>query len=267
MRAGSMPRRPAVLWRELAAAGHARLAGVIDDACLRRIRAAIAPHYAEAGRLRRGDGGPAGATAMPGFVATASSFALDAVLGPALRAQILTRLAAGPLMALLAEALGRDLAVDLDAAWVRRQYPPGACPPLHLPHGWHQDGALGADLLAAGAAPAAQDLLPLVTCWISLTASGRQAPGLELVARPVAGLVALAGLADEALRRRYPPSAFRRPALAAGDALVFPGGTIHRTHVTPAMQRSRSSLELRFFAAGAAPLRLRHHRFVAIAAP
>ena len=53
-----------------------------------------------------------------------------------------------------------------------------------------------------------------------------------------------------------------QPVLQAGDALVFDGGVLHHTHVRPRMNRDRTSLELRFFAAAQIPFRLRDDRFL-----
>ena len=46
-------------------------------------------------------------------------------------------------------------------------------------------------------------------------------------------------------------------------ALIFGGGQLHRTHVTPAMHRRRVSIELRFIAGGATPPRLEREPRVA----
>jgi ectoine hydroxylase-related dioxygenase (phytanoyl-CoA dioxygenase family) len=165
---------------------------------------------------------------------------LDAVARPALAAAC-------------ARILGTAaLACDMEQSWWRRQYPPGAAPARHHAHAWHQDGALGHDFPARpdGSADAA-GLVPLVTCWIALTDCGADAPGLELLAGSPARVLGLADLQDGALRaaaRRQgrTDESFERPVLAAGDALVFGGAVVHRTHVAPAMTRVRTSLELRF---------------------
>ncbi|MEP7301355.1 MAG: hypothetical protein ABI699_07485 [Caldimonas sp.] len=158
--------------------------------------------------------------------------------------------------------LGDALACDLDRCWVRRQYAPARYPPGHAPHRWHQDGALGFDFLAAPPEQRATALLPMVTCWVALTPCGADAPGLEWVDRELPALLPLAALADGAIRARHGEREFRRPTLGPGDALVFGGGVLHHTHVRPDMTLDRTSVELRLFAAGPVPHRLRGDRFL-----
>lgn len=167
-----------------------------------------------------------------------------------------------PLRSACAALLGRRLVCDLDQAWVRRQYAPAHAPPLHHPHVWHQDGALGFDFLTHAGQPFPADaLLEMVTAWIALVPCGVDAPGLELVAQPPGAMLTPTELMADRVDARFAPDRLHRPALAAGDALVFRGDILHRTHVAPAMTRDRTSLELRFFAADRIPARLRGERF------
>jgi hypothetical protein len=197
------------------------------------------------------------------FVPTASSLSLGAVLSDENLRAIFAAILAGPAGAWITDQLGNRTACDLDQAWVRRQYAPRNYPPLHAPHGWHQDGALGFDFLShpAGKFPAGA-LLPMVTCWMALGPCGVDAPGLEIVTRRLKGLLAPAGLLDERVRARFAPGEFWRPVLAPGDALLFRGDLLHRTHVTPAMTQDRTSIELRFFPADRCPARLKDDRFI-----
>jgi len=135
------------------------------------------------------------------------------------------------------------LSVVASQCWVRRARPP---------HQWHQDGALHHDFIAQPAG----ELLPMETCWIPLNDCGVDAPGLEWLDAEPGRMLAPAELSDAALRARYAADAFRHPPLTAGDALFFDGGQLHRTHVTPAMNQPRTSIELRFIAAGPVPPRL-----------
>jgi len=150
--------------------------------------------------------------------------------------------------------LGRDLldldvSCDIGSAWWRRQYRPHLAPPHHCAHAWHQDGALGFDFVAhPDGSSGSGGLRRVVTCWIALTPCGVDAPSLELVTGPVAGVLGLAALEDEALRRAHPAEHFIRAVLDAGDALVFSGAVPHRTHATSSMRRARTSVELRWFA-------------------
>jgi hypothetical protein len=80
----------------------------------------------------------------------------------------------------------------------------------------------------------------------------------------VDALLPPAVLTDVRVRARFAPNDFWRPALQPGDALVFRGDLVHRTHVTPAMTDDRTGIELRFFAADASPARLAGDRFFPI---
>lgn len=167
-----------------------------------------------------------------------------------------------PLRSTCAALLGPRLVCDLDQAWVRRQYAPAHAPRLHHAHSWHQDGALGFDFRAHADPPFPADaLLEMVTAWIALVPCGVDAPGLELAAQSPGALLAPTELTADRVGARFAPDRLHRPALAAGDALVFRGDIVHRTHVAPAMTRDRTSLELRFFAADRIPARLRGERF------
>lgn len=198
------------------------------------------------------------------FAPTASSVTISSALGERGTSDLIHALAGSRVVAWLEQALGGRVAADLDQSWVRRQYAPARYPPLHAPHAWHQDGALGFDFQASEPTRSAGGrLLPLVTCWMALASCGRDAPGLELVDCATRELLPPNALADSALRRRYPQDAFVCPELYAGDALLIAAGTIHRTHVTPSMRQDRTSLELRFVRADAIPSRLAGDRFVA----
>jgi len=161
------------------------------------------------------------------------------------------------------KALGGAIACDMDQSWVRRQYAPGNYPPLHAPHGWHQDGALRFDFFAHSGLPYPADaVLEMITCWIPLTPCGVEAPGLELVTRRAESLLAPAELTADRVRGCFATEEFWRPAMKPGDALLFHGSVLHRTHVTPAMTKDRTSIELRFFAADNLPARLKGDRFI-----
>jgi hypothetical protein len=163
----------------------------------------------------------------------------------------------------LARHLGDFLVCDADQCWIRRQYAPRHAPPQHAPHSWHQDGALNFDFSAhAGASLPADALLQMFTCWITLTPCGDDAPGLEWVAQPTIHMLGPPELTDERVRRSFAAQAIQRPTMKPGDALLLRGDTLHRTHVTPAMTRDRTSIELRFFPTQPLPERLRGDRLV-----
>jgi ectoine hydroxylase-related dioxygenase (phytanoyl-CoA dioxygenase family) len=164
-----------------------------------------------------------------------------------------------------AHLLASHVAIDADQCWVRRQYPTDCAPPRHHPHSWHQDGALGFEFPPSGAATIPDDaLLRVVTCWIALTPCGTDAPGLELVTDHVDRMLEPAQLTQRAVERRWPSGRRVRAALDAGDALVFSGDALHRTHVSPSMTQTRTSVELRCFRADAIPARLADDEFVSV---
>jgi ectoine hydroxylase-related dioxygenase (phytanoyl-CoA dioxygenase family) len=155
--------------------------------------------------------------------------------------------ALAPLRPRLLRGLGAGAQLLLSQCWVRRARPP---------HSWHQDGALHFDFTSLQGEPPADALLPMLTCWMPLDDCGVDAPGLEWLQPSPPHLLVPAELTDEALQARFPASAFQQPPLAAGDALVFDGALVHRTHVRPTMTRPRTSIELRFVAGGGVPPRL-----------
>ncbi|MEM8641544.1 MAG: hypothetical protein AAGG51_22415 [Cyanobacteria bacterium P01_G01_bin.54] len=130
---------------------------------------------------------------------------------------------------------------------LRKQYAPGRGHPQHQPNQWHQDGGLGVKFPPQPNVPpyCITPLKPLLTGWLPLSACGRIAPGLELICVPQAQLLHYQALNSAALSACFPEAAFWCPQLALGDLLLFERGTVHRTAVTPAMERDRLSLEWR----------------------
>lgn len=156
----------------------------------------------------------------------------------------------------LEQALGAAPWCNIDQSWLRHGRPP---------HRWHQDGALGLDFAAHAGRPLPVDaLLDLRVVWIALTPCGAFAPGIEWVDTPLEHLLQPAELSDEAVTARFSAPALRRPVLHAGDALVFDGRMLHRTHLSVSMQLPRTSLELRFCRAGHVPARLGRDRWLAL---
>jgi len=164
------------------------------------------------------------------------------------------------------KVLGPRLVIDVDECWVRRQYPPSSAPPRHHPHAWHQDGALRfaffEQLEAGHVGTDGSGMLQMVTIWLALTPCGVDAPGLELIDEGVPRLVGVDELRDEAVATRWPPARRTRPVLDAGDALVFEGDLVHRTHVEPSMTSTRTSIELRLFGVDRIAERLRGDTYV-----
>ena len=153
---------------------------------------------------------------------------------------------------------------NMNASWVRRQYPMHQAPEHHHPHSWHQDGALGFDFLAHHESGA---LLQMLTCWLTLDNCGEYAPGIEYVSHPshVSRLLRLDELQVNSIDLIFPEGERKRPLLSAGDCLLMSGGLLHRTYQTAAMDKHRTSLELRFF--GSPPTRLQSHSFIKLGTP
>lgn len=163
-------------------------------------------------------------------------------------AEVLRAVAASAAAPLLEAALGPAPWCDLDQSWLRHGRPP---------HAWHQDGALRFDFIAAaGREPPADALLAMRTLWIALTPCGRDAPSLQWVQAETPGLLPPAALAPQAVAARFGEAAFAHAVMAPGDALLFDGALLHRTYEPAAPARLRTSLELRFFRAGALPARV-----------
>ena len=98
---------------------------------------------------------------------------------------------------------------------------------------------------------------PLLNLWVPLDPCGVTAPGLEVIRNHCPGLLESCGDAaalipvervrlDESLvLKRFGREALWHPSLLPGDALIFPGTTIHRSYVTAEMTERRLSVELR----------------------
>jgi ectoine hydroxylase-related dioxygenase (phytanoyl-CoA dioxygenase family) len=199
------------------------------------------------------------------FVPTASSFTIGAILNARDLQTILNTILTNPSGEWLKRQLGHAVICNLDHSWIRRQYAPHRYPRFHAPHAWHQDGALGFDFLAYPDGNYPPDaLISMVTCWIALDDCGNDAPGLELITQEQPELLSPSGLTDARIRDRFLPEHFWRPVLQPGDALLFTGEILHRTHVVPAMMHDRTSIELRFFPADDFPARLKNSRLTQI---
>lgn len=147
---------------------------------------------------------------------------------------------------LIASHLGARPSVSLQKCCLRR------ADPAQTGNAWHQDGAF----LGAG--------LRTLNTWISLSPSGRTAPGLDIVPRridrllPVGTPGALYGwdVAEEVVRAAYPDGPFWRPEFEPGDALLFDDLCLHRTALEPSMTEKRWAIESWFFAPTGYPEKL-----------
>jgi hypothetical protein len=239
---------------------------LIDSALIGKLAQIIDPFYQRIDAIKEKDGAEGVRKVLtPGqkYASLVSSVTLGTALGSREWHGIFQAIGASPIKNIMEDALGGAVMCDLDQAWIRRQYAPCQYPSGHSPHGWHQDGALGYDFIAAGkngVDPGA--LLPMLTCWIPLVRCGLDAPGLEFLTQPSNDLLPPSFLQDQFLRSKHPPEAFWQPAMEPGDLVLFRSGILHRTHVTESMRSDRTSIELRFVAAGRIPSRLAHDQFV-----
>ena len=245
--------------------GSSLVRGAFPQALISRWRDTAYLHYARIESLVQREGIEAVQRQLPPgqrYLPHVSSISLEGVYGATESQRIVECLAATSLREKIEHELGGAVLCDLDQAWVRRQYAIHRRPEGHVPHSWHQDGALLYPFDSTGAgAPAAGGLLRMVTCWVALTSCGQQAPGLELVRQRLDSLLPPATLTEDRVRARFPAERFWSPVMEPGDALLFSGGTLHRTHVEPHMNADRTSIELRFFRAEAIPERLAGDRF------
>jgi hypothetical protein len=138
--------------------------------------------------------------------------------------------------------LGERPAISLNKGTLRRVPPGGGT------EWWHQDGAfLGGDIRSLNA-------------WVSLTASGRDAPGMDLFAKRLEHIIEPGkrgadfdwSLSDEEVRE-LDSNAVVRPIFEPGDALLFDHLFLHRTGTDPGMTETRYATETWFFAPSAYP--------------
>lgn len=164
--------------------------------------------------------------------------------------QLMAPLSVPVLIAPFSEAIGHGWTCNREQSWIRKKFAPGQSPSnrYHL-QTWHQDGALGVRF-PASPGPAIP-MTELLTCWIPLNSCGVESPGLEFVRGPQPELLHFTELSDPDLRNRFGPDQFWAPELEFGDGLIFLNSVLHRTFVTPAMERNRLSVEYRIFPSNA----------------
>ena len=140
------------------------------------------------------------------------------------------------------EYLGERPAISVNKGTLRRVAPTGGT------EWWHQDGAF----LGEG--------IRSLNIWLSLTASGKDAPGMDVVAKRLDHIVKPGSggadfdwsLGDDAVRE-VAGDTIRRPLFEAGDALLFDHLHLHRTGTDPGMTKTRYAIETWFFAPSAYP--------------
>jgi hypothetical protein len=108
--------------------------------------------------------------------------------------------------------------------------------------------------------PFHQDITALaitgINVWIPLMACGEDSPSLEVMAQRTTRVfptVTSAGdynqteITAETVYAEFPPALRFYPKPALGDAVLFLGSTVHRSHIAPGMTKERMSLEMRFY--------------------
>jgi hypothetical protein len=120
--------------------------------------------------------------------------------------------------------------------------------PKEVRGGWHQDGAFLGDHVGS------------LNVWLALSDCGRDAPGLDIVARrfdrvlpsdPAAQFDWT--LSNGAVEAAADGAPIVRPEFQAGDAVLFDHLLLHRTGANAAMTEDRHAIESWFFAPSAYP--------------
>lgn len=157
-------------------------------------------------------------------------------------AQVMGDLASTGVIGVIGEHFGERPYISLQKCTLRRNEP------VYNLTGWHQDGSFMGENARA------------MNVWIALTDCGGDipTPGLELVPGrvdeilPRDGGLGTASIADATVLAASRGLGTTRPEFAAGDALMFDGYFVHRTHLAPDMVNARYALESWFFA-GSSP--------------
>ena len=168
---------------------------------------------------------------------------MDDPVGRVFVRDLLSAFAAGPAWRLFRRLFGDEVAFPLRLCTIRWHAPPFTDTPVPL----HQDvGFIG---------PA----FPVVNCWLTFTAAGGDAAGLEIEPVKLASELPKHGdprraanlnfwsieIDPQAAAERLAPAERLRPLLDPGDAVLFDQFTPHRTWAEPSMTQPRISVELR----------------------
>lgn len=143
---------------------------------------------------------------------------------------------------LIAAFLGERPAVSAEKCTLRRVKAEGGS-------AWHQDGAfLGADIRA-------------LNLWVTLSACGRDAPGLDIIPRRIPGILPTGtpgaqfswSVSQELVDVEFADLEILRPQFEPGDAVFFDHLCLHRTALEAGMTQTRYALENWFFAPSCYP--------------
>jgi hypothetical protein len=161
---------------------------------------------------------------------------------PRLMFDLLETFEAAGMRRIVSEYLGERPALSVNKGTLRR-----AAPKVGT-EWWHQDGAF----LGAG--------IRSLNIWLSLNASGVDAPGLEVVPMRLEEIVdkGTEGAdfdwsVGEPVVERVSGGKLASPVFEPGDAMLFDHLFLHRTGTTPEMTKTRYATETWFFAPSAYP--------------
>ncbi len=138
--------------------------------------------------------------------------------------------------------LGERPVISLGKSTLRRV-------PITTGTDWHQDGSfMGVDIRT-------------VNVWLALSHCGDDAPGLDIVARRLPGLVERGtpgayfpwSVAPDKAAAAAEGTSIASPTFAPGDAVLFDHLCLHRTGIRPGMTKTRYAIESWFFAPSAYP--------------
>jgi hypothetical protein len=141
----------------------------------------------------------------------------------------------------LTEYLGERPAISVKKCTLRKV-------PVDSGSDWHQDGAF----LGEG--------IRTVNVWLTLTDCGVDAPGLDVVAERLPGVLETGTEGAKfdwsvgpGVVERVASDSIVRPVFKAGDAILFDDFNLHRTAVEPGMVNDRYAIETWFFAPSTYP--------------
>lgn len=173
----------------------------------------------------------------------------------ALPKSVASEISRGPLYGVLAETLGEKMNLDTNNFNVRYRHRSQ----LNLALPFHQDGANWSDVGQTPPMPPTMIIMfvPLVDC-------DTEHPGIEVIARPMAKALPLAGqprtqyhlleTAEEELEQFLDDRWY--PLMRVGDVCLFTERTLHRSIDDPTMPFVRTSMDFRVFAPSRAPAEL-----------
>lgn len=151
-----------------------------------------------------------------------------------------------PLVDLGKQLVGDDSCLSLIISLPRRQNPPSSADMVN-PVPFHQDGSF------LGESPL------ILNFWTPLTTCGVDCPGLELVTVGLERLLPTYGefdgqdpgayqdidISEAFIDKLFGKRFLWHPEIRQGDVMLFSHLTLHRTYMTPDMNRTRISAELR----------------------